>query len=534
MATLVVVSTALYTRSGPTAVALFGVVRTAAPALGTPVVTALAGRWSPRLPLAACAAVAAVGSAATALLLAADGPLVTILAAAACTGVALLSMRPLVTALLPTLVTRPAELVASNAATALVDGTSTLLGPLLAAGALATFGAPAALWACAAVLGAAAAFVVTMPHVGRPHDPTAATDHWLRDLAAGLHVLGANRAVHRVTILSAAQTFVRGAVNVLVVVLAITTLGIGDGGVGLLLAAIGVGGLLGFPLAVRSARTDRMARAFAVGLVLWGLPVALVAGVTAPATALVLFAVIGVGNTLVDIASDTLLQRLLRHGELPRALGAFDAVLYAAMAAGAVAAERLLDALGLEVALVVTGLVLPSMAAGAWWGLHRLDRQLRRRDVDVAMLQLHGMFTPLVMATVDHLARSMDHEAFADGEVILRKGDVGDRFLLIEEGAVEILDDGARLAVLGPGDGFGEMALLDDVPRNATAVARSAVRVRSLTRADFLGALASHHRSEAAARELAAERRARPVTPIVEGGAVADPTVVVEPPTTAP
>ena len=250
-----------------------------------------------------------------------------------------------------------------------------------------------------------------------------------------------------------------------------------------------------------------MARTLRIALLLWGAPIALAAQAPAPVVALALFGVVGVGNTLLDISVDTLLQRLVPHGSLPRVLGAFEAALAGGTALGAVVAGHLLGAWGLGPALAITGLLLPVLAAASWQWLGRLDDAMGRRDADVALLQLDGILSPLVLSTVDHLAQAMRVETFVGGDTIIGKGEVGDRYLLIEKGSVEICDDGEVLAVLGPGDGFGELALIDDAPRNATAVARSTVRLRSLHRDDFLRAVRSQGASHAAAHGVAAVRR---------------------------
>lgn len=518
MAVLVAVSAALYGRHGAAAVAVFGVVRTAAPAVGTPLVTAASTRWEPRTALAVCAGTAGAGTAALGLVLATDGSVVLVHLLGGLTGVALLCLRPLVTSLLPSLITRPAELVASNAASALVDGASALAGPLLAGAALATLGAPAALAGCTVALAAATAAVATV-RVARPV-PTGARreSHWSRQALAASWTLVTHRGVRLVVGLAAAQTFVRGALNVLVVVMAVTALGMGDGGIGLLLGAVGVGSLLGLPVAVRWTRPGRLGRSFAWAVLLWGAPIALVAGATDPTVALLLLVVVGVGNAMVDIASDSLLQRLVPADDLPRVLGAFDAALLAAMALGSLFAERLLVLAGLVPALVATGLLLPVLAGVTWPRLHRLDRRLAVHDTDVALLQLHGIFAPLVVSAVDHLTRVMGREHHEPGGVIIRKGELGDRFLVVEQGTVEIVDDGRVLAVLGPGEGFGEMSLLDDVPRNATARAVTPVRLRSLRREDFLAALTHHDHARTAAHQIADGRRSRhPSSPPTEG-----------------
>ena len=510
MATLVAVSVHLFDRSGAGAVAIFGVVRTIAPALGTPVVTAIGARTSPVTGLRLCVPVAAAGSAATAVLMGADGPLVGVYLAAGVAALALCCLRPLITALLPGHINSPAELVATNAAAALVDNVSTVIGPLLASAASAATDPALALWASAGLL--LGNWVLVAPMTAGPTLARAPErrGHWLHESLAGMRTLAANVPVRAVVLLSVAQTFVRGAVNVLVVALAIDGLDMGEGGVGLLLGAIGVGGLLGFPVAVRVAGSTGMARTLGIALVLWGGPIALAAQAPGPVSALLLFAVVGVGNNLVDISSDTLLQRLVPHGSLPRVLGAFDATLFGGMAVGAVVAERLLGTWGLRPALAATGLMLPVLAMVTWRWLDRLDEGLRHRDAEVALLQLDGILSPLVISTVDHLVQAMQNETFAAGEPIIRKGEAGDRYLVVEDGEVEICDGDEVLAVLGPGDGFGELALLDGSPRNATAVARTAVRLRSLHRDDFLSAVRSQGSSHEAAEAVAAARRRRP------------------------
>ena len=185
------------------------------------------------------------------------------------------------------------------------------------------------------------------------------------------------------------------------------------------------------------------------------------------------------------------------------------------MAAGALAAERLLALFGLRTALVVVGLMLPGLALASWRMLAAVDRDVSSRDGDARLLQFHGIFSPLVMSAIDHLAATMGREEYRAGETIIRKGDFGDRYLLIESGTVEIVDDGTLLAVLGPHEGFGELALLDDAPRNATAIARSDVCVRTLRREDFLAAVRSHGQVHEAVHTAAAQRRRE--TPATSG-----------------
>jgi len=92
--------------------------------------------------------------------------------------------------------------------------------------------------------------------------------------------------------------------------------------------------------------------------------------------------------------------------------------------------------------------------------------------------------------------------AVAEGDVVIREGEPGDRFYVIEQGEVRVTRGGADLATLGPGDFFGEIALLRDVPRTATVVAGEPATLRALDREHFLAAVTG---SPAGAVALATE-----------------------------
>jgi CRP-like cAMP-binding protein len=94
--------------------------------------------------------------------------------------------------------------------------------------------------------------------------------------------------------------------------------------------------------------------------------------------------------------------------------------------------------------------------------------------------------------------------AFAD-ELILRAGDIGDRFYVIARGDVEV-QAGATIRHEGAGEYFGEIALLRDVPRTASVVAVTDTLLYALSREDFLRAVTGHVRSSRAARTVAEAR----------------------------
>ena len=102
----------------------------------------------------------------------------------------------------------------------------------------------------------------------------------------------------------------------------------------------------------------------------------------------------------------------------------------------------------------------------------------------------------------------MRSESYPPGEVILRQGDRGDRYFLLAHGAARVEIDGRLVQTLGPGDGFGEIALLRDVPRTATVRAIDEVAVFSLGREPFLDALTGVPASRAAAEAVVEQRLA--------------------------
>ena len=99
------------------------------------------------------------------------------------------------------------------------------------------------------------------------------------------------------------QTFTRGCLTVLAVVVAIDLLDTGDPGVGVLNAAVGAGGMLGSLFAFGLVRRGRLGSWFGVGIAMFGAPLALIGAIPEQAAAIVLLGVVGVGNALIDVAA---------------------------------------------------------------------------------------------------------------------------------------------------------------------------------------------------------------------------------------
>jgi hypothetical protein len=289
--------------------------------------------------------------------------------------------------------------------------------------------------------------------------------------------------------LAAAQTFTRGALTVLTVVVAIDLLGTGEPGVGTLTAAVGAGAVLGSLAASLLVGTRRLGAWFALGVTLWGLPVALIGAFPSEAAALVLLACVGVGNALIDVGGFTLLGRTAPDDVLARVFGVLESLVALAMGTGAVVAALVVEQAGVRTALVAVGLLCPVAAAASWRRLRRMDRSIGVRDRDIDLLRSPAMLSVLPLPAVEHLARSLEPLTVPAGSVVFAQGDVGDRYYVIESGEAVVLGDGRALATLGPGEGFGEIALLRSTRRTATVRAVTDLRLRTLRSDHFLPAV---------------------------------------------
>jgi CRP/FNR family cyclic AMP-dependent transcriptional regulator len=106
------------------------------------------------------------------------------------------------------------------------------------------------------------------------------------------------------------------------------------------------------------------------------------------------------------------------------------------------------------------------------------------------------------------LAKVSEDMEVEEGKVLTREGQSGSEFFVIVDGEVSVTKNGQEIRTLGPGDFFGEIALLEDTPRTATVVAKTPLRFFVLTRRSFRSLLA--HQPELEQKVLAAlEERVR-------------------------
>jgi MFS family permease len=402
------------------------------------------------------------------------------------------AFRPAQAALVPGLAKTPEELTAANVAASTIESVGIFVGPALGGVLVATSGIEATFGASAAFLLWSGALIarVDEPTRGRDAEEDESEEPsvgFLRETAEGFRAIVADRRLTVLTGLFAAQTFVDGALGVLVVVLALETLDLGASGVGYLNSVLGVGGIIGGVAAAALVARARLGTDFGAGIVLWGVPLVLVGIWPEPLVAIVGLAIVGVGNTIVDVSGDTLLQRAVPDEVLARAFAAMESVTLVAVALGSVAAPVLVDVAGDRGALVVVGAVLPVLAVFSWRSLARMDRAEPVPELE--LLRSLPLFAPLPPPTIEYLAGRLVRRRVTAGETIVTRGERGDRFFVIAEGTVEVASEQGGGRRLGAGEFFGEIALLRDVPRTATVVATTDVELLELPGDEFVAAV---------------------------------------------
>ncbi|MEA2556764.1 MAG: hypothetical protein QOG88_302 [Actinomycetota bacterium] len=492
-----------YGHGGATAVGVVGLIRLVPAAIAAPFMGVLGDRYPRRLVMALSdmGRVVAVGAAA-AVVWANGAPLLIYVLAAA--GVVLsTAFRPAQAAIIPTLATTPQELTASNVVSSTIESLGMFAGPAIGGLILAISG-PAAVFACAAATFLWSALLILRIHVDERPEPTADGEvaeqaSFLQHAFGGFSTVAKESAPRLLVLLFGAQTLVAGGLVVLEVVVARDLLGRGNGWVGLLSGAFGIGGLLGAVASAALVGRGRLAIDFGTGILLWGIPLVLIGIWPYPIVAIVTMVLMGIGNTLVDVAGLTLLQRSVPDEVLARVFGVLETVFLGTVALGAIMAPALVHWLQPRGALLAFGAFLPVIIAVFGRHLLRLDTSLRAPERELALLRGISFFAPLQQPVLEHLAGKLLPMHVEAGEHIFEQGDVGDRFYIVAEGTIRIAKDGAELAEIEPGGYFGEIALLHDVTRQAGAIAVEPADLFALEGEDFVDAVTGSSSSREAA-----------------------------------
>jgi predicted MFS family arabinose efflux permease len=496
-----------YDAGGAVAVGIFGLARYLPPTILAPFTGLLTVRWAPEVVFRTTNAARTLTVAAAFLVVVTDMPFAVYLLVVALEAGIGAATRPLYMALLPAIARTPSQLVAANVASSAMEGIGTFAGPAVA-GLLLTQGGPASVILAVVVVYAAGVWAIarlTVPAVGRPVASVAAA---LDQVTAGVRAVATLSGPRLVVLDLGAQTFVRGLLTVLVVVASVELLPLGDPGVGTLNAMMGLGGLLGALVAALLAGRERLGPAFLLALAGWGLPIAVFGLVPTVVVALLAMTMVGVSNSVLDVAGFTLVQRTTPNQSRVAVLGLLDSVANGGVAVGGIVAPVLIVAFGTAPALIMAGAILPLAALLSVPLMRRIDEGGPAVAERVDLLRANPLFAPLSLATIEYLSACLQPVEYDDGAWLMREGDHGTEYLLIETGTVTVSQGGRAIRDLGPGSGVGEIALLRHVHRTASVQARGSVRAFSLHRDAFLEAVTGHAVGRAVATTVADEHLA--------------------------
>ena len=506
-----------YGEGGAKAVGIWMAIRYTLMAISAPFGAALADKMPRRQLMIIADLIRAVRITAAAACLFADTPAAPIYVLATLTSLLGTPFMCAQRSMLPSLAERPEELTAANGTASTIESLAFFIGPAMGALLLGfttvqvvflvnvvTF-----LWSMAMVAG------VRPP--ARPGDAADGADPddgeeqespgFLAETSAGFRTIGGDRGLLVVTIATCVQTLISGASAVFVVVMAAEVLGTGARGVGFLDSVFGIGSIVGGVVAISRASRGRLGTDLAVGVALWSLPLMLVTLWPSPATCFAAMVLLGLGNPLVDVSLDTIVQRLTPDEVLGRVFGALEACFISTMAVGALAMPFLIDWLELRWALLAIAVPVGLVALLGLPEMRRLDARLVT-PAKLPLLRGIDIFAPLAPGALESLARGLTQMRFSAGDVLLREGAESDLFYVIDSGLVEVTQAGRVLRREGPGEYFGEIGLLRDVPRTATITAVEDTVVQTMARDDFLRAVTGQREARLAAENIVSRRLA--------------------------
>ncbi|HET8970707.1 MAG TPA: cyclic nucleotide-binding domain-containing protein [Candidatus Nanopelagicales bacterium] len=496
-----------YNRDGARGASTIALLQLVPAGLLAPSVAVLFGRLAAHWALPLGYGAQAVGFLATGAVLLADAPFAVVAVVSILTTLAVTTTRPTHNTLLPLISRTTGELTAGNTAGGATEAAAAFLGPALAGVIMAGWELGWVQVVLAVGMGLAMLLTWRLP-VERADGPAPTGDEEAGAGVGGdLRTVVGNRSARLLGYVVTAEYVLVGMLDILLVVLALDLLTMDQGGPGLLNSALGIGGLVGATVTVTLVGRRRLGGVVVVAAVVAGLPIALVGLMSLPITAMALIAVAGAGKVFYDVASRTLVQRAIPQRLLSAVFGLYEGATMVGLALGSLLAPILVALLGVRGAFAVAGLFLPVVALGALPGVRRMDGVSSATAASFDLLRAIPMLAVLTPDVLEGLARAAVAVHQPTGAIIVREGEYGDRFYVIESGRVRVSQGGTTVNELGPGDYFGELALLHDLPRTATVTATADTHLLSLDRAPFLLAVTGVSQAIGAAADHAAGYR---------------------------
>lgn len=496
MGSWIAVTTVAHRIGGVREASLVLVAQLAPAAVVAALVGSMAQRWGPSRVLRGGLVAQTSGLAAVAVALAVPSPSrLAIYGGAVLAAVAVVTTRPMIASILPGVVNDPRELAAANAIFGWLEGAAMFLGPTIAAVsfALGSEWTPFVAFAAITFVAAAVAWGVAAAGVVEDEEP-------LKLLHAS-RAVARDRGVRSVLVALAATALAAGALDLLYVVIAVDVLHGHEADAGWLNTAFGAGSVLGAVVALALAHRRRIwPQLFAAAALMCASLAVLGAGRDRATAALVLFAA-GVAEALCIISARTLLQRAADLKLLCHVFALAESLHQGMLLAGAVIVPLSVALFSSRWAGIGVGVVFGAAVLSGARAMHAADRAAEAWIDRLPLLRATPLLSVLPAPSLETLARQAVPCAYPAGTTIFSQGDAGDSYHAVTRGAVSVYHHGQYIRTIGPGGGFGELALLHDVPRTATIVADDDTETLAIDRVAFLVAVTRH----APAMEVAGE-----------------------------
>ncbi|CAN5557924.1 hypothetical protein BH10ACT2_BH10ACT2_19040 [soil metagenome] len=495
-----------YEHSGKTVAGLASIALFVPGALVAPLAGAAADGPRPNrvLALVYTAQAASLGVATLAAFL--DGPLLTVVVPAGLALALITYIRPCFAVVVPGLVTTTGELTATNLLVGYCENSSILIGPLLASALIAANG-PTLVVAASALLATVGA-LVTMPLVRLDPDTDSApapSEHSSRigALRDGMRALGERKGALQLMMVIAGPSLLIGALDLITVVLAFELFDLGSSGPGILVAVFGAGALLGGASTTALVARKRLAPLLLVALLVMSACCALLGGVATLTMALIVLPAAGLSRAILDVTGRMLMQRVAPQQALASIFAVQESLALIGCAFGSIVAQVVIAIAGVRAALFVIGGLLAILLLATSRQLTAVDASADAPVVAIRLLRRIQLFAPLPGPALEGVARAAQAVHLLRGQTIVREGEPGDSYFAIVSGEVAVIKEGAAIRTMASGQGFGEIALLADVPRTATVAAATDVELLEIERAPFLTAVTGHDASRQAAWAVA-------------------------------
>ena len=496
-----------YERGGAAAAGLVAVIQLIPALLLAPLIGAHFARYGAIRLLRGCYAVEGLALAACAALILSGAPAVLVYSAAIAFVLPLGVSRPLHSAMMPLVVRRPDELTAANVATNWCAGLGMLAGPALA-GLLITINGPGL--ACAGL--AAPCLLAPLLAGVRPVRASAeevdgedAAGGGVADLLAALREIVARPPTRALMAYPVGAAILEGAIDLLVVVLAVRVLEVGPGTAGYLSAAFGAGGLLGGIAAVMLVGR-RLAGPLAGAALVGGAALAALSLASTVLVAVVLLGLVGASRAMQSVAAQTLLQRTTPLDVIVCVFVLIESVNDVGLVIGSLLVPVLVSVGGVNAAFLGVAAVAPLVVLTTARRIRRIDEDATIPIVEMGQLRNVNIFAALPAGPLEMLAHEAEHLDVPPGHAIISEGEEGERYYVITGGAVRVTRGGKELRSMGPGEGFGEIALLHAVTRTATVTAVQDTSLLTVGRDAFLTALRANVQVHREASTVAADR----------------------------